>query len=133
LIGLDTNVVIRYLVQDDAKQSALATVFIERTLSTDNPGLLTHIVLCEIAWVLEGSYGLSSARIADIMERLFSAKQIALEDAQLAWQALRTLRERAVDFSDALIGAIARKCGCEHTVTFDKQAAKLGSFKLLPV
>jgi predicted nucleic-acid-binding protein len=131
LIGLDTNVVIRYLVQDDAKQAALATNFIERQLSADTPGVLTNIVLCEIVWVLEDSYALPRARIAEILQGLFSARQIALEDTQAAWQALRALQRQAIDFSDALIGLIGRGLGCAYTATFDKDAAKLEHFKLL--
>jgi predicted nucleic-acid-binding protein len=131
LIGLDTNVVIRYLVQDDAKQSARATLLIERELSQENPGLLTHIVLCELVWVLEDSYNLARVQVADILDRLFSAKQIVLEDARLAWQALRLCKHEVADFSDALIGLIAETLGCSRTVTFDKGAAKLTRFELL--
>lgn len=131
MIGLDTNVVIRYLVQDDAKQAAIATTLIERELSADNPGLLTNIVLCEIVWVLEDSYGLARARVGEILEALFTAKQIALENADLAWQALRKLRSDAIDFSDALIALMAEKLGCSHTVTFDRDAAKMAQFQLL--
>jgi predicted nucleic-acid-binding protein len=131
LIGLDSNVVIRYLVQDDIKQSARATTFMERELSAGEPGLLTHIVLCEIVWVLEDRYNLARAQIGEILEGLFSAKQIALEDAQLAWQALREFNRNAVDFSDALIGLVAEKLGCARSVTFDKNAAKLAQFALL--
>jgi len=130
LIGLDTNVVIRYLVRDDAKQSPCATEFIERELSKEQPGLLTHVVLCEIAWVLEESYGLASAKVAEIMEGLFTASQIVLQDAHICWQALR-LQKGGGDFGDALIGLVAVKLGCDRTVTFDKGAAKLEGFELL--
>jgi predicted nucleic-acid-binding protein len=131
LIGLDTNVVVRYLVQDDVKQSARATLLIERELSTDNPGLLTHIVLCELVWVLEDSYGLARAQVAEILERLFSARQIVLEDARLAWQALRQCKHEAADLSDALIGLVGETLGCTRSVTFDKGAARLTRFELL--
>jgi len=131
LIGLDSNVVIRYLVQDDAKQSARATTFMERELSADEPGLLTHVVLCEIVWVLEDCYALARAQISEVLEGLFTAKQIALEDAQLAWQALRQFDANTADFSDALIGLVAQQLGCPRTVTFDKNAAKLPQFALL--
>jgi predicted nucleic-acid-binding protein len=131
LIGLDTNVIIRYLVQDDAKQAALATDLIERQLSAETPGVLSNVVLCEIVWVLEDCYHLPRPRVSEILQGLFSARQIALEDTQRAWQALRALQRQAIDFSDALIGLIAQGLGCTHTVTFDKDAAKLEHFKLL--
>lgn len=131
MIGLDTNVVIRYLVQDDAKQASIATRLIEKTLSSDEPGFLAHITLCEIAWVLEDCYSQSQAQIATILQTLFMTKQIVAQEAELAWKALRAFQNRESDFSDALIALTGIKAGCTHTVTFDKAAAKLDGFKLL--
>jgi predicted nucleic-acid-binding protein len=131
LIGLDTNVVIRYLVQDDPKQASAAVRFIEKTLSVESPGFLSHIVLCEIVWVLEDCYSQSRAQIATILQTLFTARQIIVQETELAWKALRVLENRGGDFSDALIGLAGAAAGCTHTVTFDKEAAQLDGFVML--
>ena len=131
MIGLDTNVVVRYLVQDDALQSATATRLIERTLAPENPGLITIIVLCEIVWVLAESYGAGRERIATVLRGLLSARQIVVERADLAWRALRAWERSPADFSDALVGELVAASGGSKTLTFDKSAAKLPGFELL--
>ena len=131
MIGLDTNVLVRYLAQDDPKQSAVATRFIEHTLSADSPGFVSTIVLCEIAWVLAESYGADRKRIREIVEGLLATKQIVIEQADLVWKALRAWEGVPADFSDALIGQLAIAHGGEKTVTFDRTAAKLPGFELL--
>lgn len=130
MIGLDTNVVIRYLVQDDVRQASAATRLIEKTLSAEEPGFLSQITLCEIAWVLEECYAQSREQIGAILRSLFTAKQIVTQDVELAWKALRELN-RGFDFSDALIATTGTAAGCAHSFTFDKEAAKLEGFKLL--
>jgi predicted nucleic-acid-binding protein len=131
VIGLDTNVVIRYLVQDDAKQSAAATRLIERTLSTEHPGFVSLVALAEIGWVLEECYGADRARVASVVEGLLSSRQIAVEQSEVAWRALRAWKDSSADLSDALIGQAGLSAGCSKVVTFDKAASKLGGFELL--
>lgn len=131
MIGLDTNVVVRYLTQDDAKQAAAASRLFERTLSADNPGYVGLITLCEIAWVLAECYDADQGRIRSVIEGLLGSKQILVEDADLVWKALRSWEDSAADFSDALIGQTLTARGCEKIVTFDKSAAKLPGFELL--
>lgn len=131
MIGIDTNVIVRYLVQDDPVQSRLATRFVERSLSPDNPGFVTSITLCEIAWVLAECYGADRKRVRDIIEGLLVSKQILVERAELTWKALRAWDASAADFSDALIGQTVAAHGGEKTVTFDRAAAKLPEFELL--
>ena len=131
MIGLDTNVVIRYLVQDDPKQAALATKFIERSLSAENPGLVTLICLCEIVWVLAECYDADRKRIRAVIEGLLATKQIRVESADLVWKAVRAWDATAADFSDALIGEIVRASDGAKTVTFDRAAARLPTFELL--
>lgn len=84
MIALDTNVVIRYLAQDDARQSAAATRLIEKSLSTAKPGFISLIVLCEIAWVLADCYGADKARILAVIEGLLGSKQLVVESAEVA-------------------------------------------------
>ena len=131
MIGLDTNVVIRYLVQDDKKQSAAATRFIEKSLTTDVPGYINHITLCEIVWVLQRCYDVTKQQLRDIIEGLLTTKQFIVENVEVAWKALRAYDANRADFCDALIGQANIHSGCEHTVTFDKKAASLPGFDLL--
>ena len=131
MIGLDSNIVIRYLVQDDKKQSAAATRFIEKSLSTDVPGYINHITLCEIVWVLQRCYDVTEQQLRDIIEGLLTTKQLIVENVEVAWKALRAYDANSADFCDALIGQANVQSGCEHTVTFDKKAASLPGFDLL--
>jgi predicted nucleic-acid-binding protein len=131
VIGIDTNVLVRYLTQDDPKQSAVATRFIEGRLSTENPGFVSTITLCEIAWVLAESYAADRKRIREIVEGLLATKQLVIERSELVWKALRAWEGVPADFSDALIGQLAIAHGSEKTVTFDRTAAKLPGFELL--
>ena len=131
MIGLDTNVIVRYLVQDDPRQSAAATRCVERTISPENPGFIAGITLCEVVWVLAECYGADRARIKSVMEGLLTSKQLAVEAADLVWKALRAWDVSSADFSDALIGQIVVARGGEKTVTFDRAAAKLPGFELL--
>jgi predicted nucleic-acid-binding protein len=131
VIGIDTNVLVRYLAQDDPKQSAVATRFIESSLSAERPGFVSAVTLCEIVWVLAESYGADRKRIRDTVEGLLATKQLVIERAELVWKALRAWEGVAADFSDALIGQIALAHGSEKTVTFDRTAARLPGFELL--
>lgn len=131
MIGLDTNVVVRYVVQDEPRQAAVATRLFERTLSAESPGFVSLITLCEVCWVLEGAYKADRARIAAVLEGLLGSRQVQVESAEVAWKALRAWRGTSADFSDALIGEVATAAGAEYVATFDKAAAKLASFKLL--
>ena len=131
MTGLDTNVVVRYLAQDDPKQSAAAGKLFERVLTQDDPGFVSAIVLCEIAWVLAECYGAGRERIRAAIEGLLAAKQIAVEAPDTVRKALRAWGESGADFADALIGEVAATHGAARTVTFDRAAAKLPGFELL--
>ena len=131
MIGLDTNVVVRYLVQDDPKQAPIATRFIERSLSPENPGFISAITLCEIAWVLAECYAADRKRIREVVEKLLETKQIVVDEAEVVWKALRAWEGTSAEFSDALIGQMAISLGAQKTVTFDQAAAKLAGFELL--
>lgn len=131
MVGIDTNVLVRYLTQDDPKQSAVATLFIEERLSAENPGFVSAVTLCEIAWVLAMSYGADRKGIRKTVENLLATKQLVIERAELVWKALRASEGAPADFSDALIGQLAIAHGAAKTVTFDRSAAKLPGFELL--
>lgn len=126
MIGLDTNVVIRYLMLDEPQQSALATAFIEQHLSTENPGYISLIVLVEIAWVLRSCYGIDREKISRTFRALLETRQLWIERADLVVRASRRYSDNAADFSDALIVELARDQGCSETVSFDRKASSLG-------
>lgn len=131
MIALDTNVVVRYIAQDDARQSAAATRLMEKSLDAENPGFISLVTLCEVAWVLEDCYDASRDRIRQVVEGLLGTKQLQVESPELVWKALRAWQASTADLSDAIIGESGLAYGASKTVTFDKSAAKLPSFELL--
>lgn len=131
MIGLDTNVLVRYLVQDDPEQARKASSVIARHCTRESPGFINRIVLCELVWVLEDAYGYSKEAIAGVLEKVLRTNQFQIEDVQVAWTALRQYQKGKADFSDCLLVAVNRQAGCDRTVTFDRQAGKLAGFELL--
>lgn len=131
MVGLDTNVVVRYLAQDDPRQAAAATRVFEKVLAPDNPGFVSCIVLCELAWVLAECYGADAGRIRKALEGLLASRQLVVESPELVRRAIRAWAESGADFADALIGALAAHHGASGTLTFDRAAAKLPGFELL--
>jgi len=130
VIGLDTNVLIRHLVQDEAAQALLAGRFIAEC-SREDPGFINRIVLCETVWVLESAYGYSREDIAGVLERVIRTQQFQIENLQSAWTALRMYRSGGADFADCLLGQTNLEAGCSETVTLDTKAAKAGGLRLL--
>ena len=126
MIGLDTNVVIRYLTQDDARQAAKANKLIEQQLSPKSPGFITVITMVEIVWVLESCYRQNRDDISRVLYSLLTTKQLVVECADKVYLALRRYGNAKADLSDALIAIIAEQEGCERVVTFDKQAVNVG-------
>lgn len=124
MIGLDTNVLIRYLAQDDKAQSAIATKLIEQTLTASRPGFISVISLIEVVWVLEGCYGSTKDEIIHVVESLLRVKQLLVQDAEVVWQAVRLFRNGKADWADCLIERAGNAHGCDHTVSFDKAAIK---------
>jgi predicted nucleic-acid-binding protein len=131
MIGLDTNVLVRYFSQDDAKQSKKASQVIEKELSKECPGFISCIVMVELCWVLTRLYQLNKADLCVIINGLLNAQDIEIEHREEVWKACRAFEEEGLDFPDVLLACIHKKHGCIHTVTFDKQAAKSDLFRLL--
>jgi len=129
--GLDTNVLVRYVMQDDARQSARATRLIE-SFSGEEPGFVALVAVLELAWVLAGSYGLGRAQVAAALESLLRSKELVVDRADLVAQALNRFRDAGADFADALIERIAVAAGCPATMTFDAGAAKTAGMTLVP-
>ncbi len=124
MIGLDTNVLVRYITQDDARQAARAARVMEARCTTESPGWINAVVTCELVWVLEGAYGYSRATVARVLRQILGTAELLVESPQLVWVALRAYEKSGADFADYLIGAGNREAGCEATFTFDKRAAK---------
>jgi predicted nucleic-acid-binding protein len=122
MIGLDTNVVVRFAVQDDPKQSKAARAVFAR-LTAEEPGFISLLVLVELFWVLRRSYGLATEAIHEFLEHLMDAPELEVEDEESVTRALALAREGA-EFADALIGETARLYGCSEVVTFDRRAAR---------
>ena len=131
MIGLDTNVLVRHLVQDDPGQSRKATQLITKHCTRDDPGFINRIVLCELVWVLESAYGYPKDTIVVVLDKLLRTSQLKIEDVQAAWSALRIYQKGKADFADCLIGITNRIGGCERTVTFYQPASKLEGFQSL--
>jgi predicted nucleic-acid-binding protein len=132
MIGLDTNVLVRYLTQDDPEQSAQANAFIERELTAAHPGIVGHIVLCEVGWVLTRAYGYTREQVADALSALLCCREFRIESPDLAVLALLDYRTGAADFSDYLLGRTHQRLGATHTVTFDRKATASALFAPLP-
>jgi predicted nucleic-acid-binding protein len=123
MIGLDTNVLVRYMMQDDPKQSAKASRLIE-SLTPEIPGFVPLVALVELVWVLISCYDLTREQIAEALDALLRAKEIVLDRAEQVAQALRVFRASSADFADCLIERTAAAAGCDKTMTFDSGAAK---------
>lgn len=123
MIGLDTNVLVRYIMQDDAKQAQLAGELIEK-LTVDEPGFIPLVAVIELVWVLSSSFDLVRGQVVQALEALLQTKEIQVENAEVVWRALRLYRASAADFADCLIERSAAAAGCARTMSFDQGAVK---------
>ena len=131
MIGLGTNVVLRYLVQDDPVQSRRATEIITRRLSEHEPGFVSLVTILEVVWVLKSLYKRSRHQIANDVEMILAADTLEVQNEQQVYHAVVALRNGTGAFEDALIGSLGIWRGCSVTFTFDEKAAqKLHGFAL---
>ena len=131
MTGLDTNVLVRYVMQDDPRQSLRATRLIE-SLSAEDPGFVPVVVLVELVWVLSGSYDLDRTQVATVLATLLRSKELVVDRAELVTQALKRYSTEGADFADALIERLSAAAGCATTVTFDAGAVKSAAMTLVP-
>jgi predicted nucleic-acid-binding protein len=131
MTGLDANVLVRYVMQDDPRQTPRANRLIE-SLSADEPGFVPLVALVELVWVLSGSYGLARAQVATVLDTLLRSRELVLDRADLVTQALGRYANGGADFADALIERIAAGAGCATTFTFDAGAARSAGMALVP-
>ena len=130
MIGLDTNVLVRYVTQDDPIQSAKASDLIE-SLTTLSPGFVSLVSVVELVWVLQSCYQSAKSDVVVVFETLLRTRELTIEHAETLWQALRRFTASKADFADCLIERCAHAAGCEYTATFDLNAAKAAGMKRL--
>jgi predicted nucleic-acid-binding protein len=131
VIALDTNVLARYLVRDDPRQTAAATKLIESACTAASPGVVTLIVFCELVWVLERGYRYRRVEIARVVRQMLAADELQIERSELAWQALNLYEDGKADYADYLIGLCGREQKSEATFTFDTRTSGSDLFRLL--
>ncbi len=125
MIGLGTNVLLRYLANDDPRQSPIAVRFIERTLTLANPGFVSLVTLAELVWVLRTRFQATKAEVVTAIEHVLGDAHLKVQDEDAVWLALELYEELAVDLADALIASVGQQHGCTHTVSFDRAATRM--------
>ena len=131
MIGLDTNVLIRYLTQDDPVQSAKATEILERRLTLKNPGFVSVVAMVETVRVLDRAYAVTAQEIATAVERLLQVEVLTIENEQEVFSAMVALKQGRGSFAEALIAELGARAGCTRTLTFDQKALRLPSFEVV--
>ena len=128
MIGLDTNILVRYLTRDDEQQWQKAATVIQQ----NQPCFITNIVLCELVWVLRGAnYGFRKGEIISVLEAMLHSVTFEFENRSTVDQALQRYRQGKADFSDYLIGAVSQQVGCTETVSFDGKLKGERGFQFL--
>ena len=132
MIGLDTNVLVRYIVQDDPEQARAATRLIEGRCTEKSPGYVSVPVLVELVWVLTAAYRHEKPVVASVIRQILRTTEFLVEDGETAWAALREFEKGGADFADCLIAHRNHARGCTQTFTFDHGAAGSRHFSLVP-
>jgi predicted nucleic-acid-binding protein len=130
MIGLDTNVLVRYIMQDDPKQSLKATKIVE-SLEGVGSGYVTLVSMVELVWVLSASFELTRSQVAQALDGIIRTKQLQVESADQVIRALRVFKVGKSDFADCLIERSADSAGCEKTLTFDVNASRHAGMTLI--
>ena len=129
--ALDTNVLVRYIVQDDLSQLALAKRLINRAIAEGSTLLVPVTVVLELAWVLRASFAFGKDDVLMTLSSLFSAAELTFESERALEVALQLFRKGSADFADCLHVALATQAGALPLWTFDKGAAKVSGAQLL--
>jgi predicted nucleic-acid-binding protein len=125
VIGLDTNVLVRFLTHDDAVQTPVAVQLVN-SLTSDSPGFVSLVVLAELNWVLKALYSVEKSELELILENLLLNEALVVESSEIVWEALRKSKATAGGFTDCLIECSCNAAECLYTVTFDRKAATAG-------
>jgi len=129
MIGLDTNILVRYVTQDHSAQTAAAVKVID-SLTSESPGFLSLVVIVELVWVLQFSYRFRKPEVEQVLEGLLRSKELVLERAEVVALALRKFRNSRANFADCVIERCGHAAECQYVLTFDNDAASAG-MKLL--
>ncbi len=130
MVGIDTNLLVRYITQD-GKEAAAVTAYLETNCTAKMPGFISHIVLCELVWVLARAYKYDKAEIAAIVEKVLTVAEFEVQQPDLAWRALHQYRTESADFSDFLLAQVAREHDAIPVATLDKKASRSDDFVLV--
>jgi predicted nucleic-acid-binding protein len=131
VIGLDTNILVRYFIQDDKTEGQTANEVIEKQCSKENPGFIHDVVLCELVWVLDSRYQCPKDVISTILEKILTTAQFQVAHRNYVWEALQIFRKSKADFSDCLIGVKNSFSGCRRTLSFDKGLKDTNHFSVI--
>ena len=128
MLGIDTNVLVRFLVRDDEAQFERARKLIKREVSADRRVFVNHVVIMETEWVLRSRYAIPKTQVVEALSGLLDAADVQMEDEPTIEQAFFAWKDAAADFADCLIGAKNRRLGCQATASFDSKASRLLDF-----
>ena len=131
MIGLDTNILIRYIVQDDLRQAKRAAKLIESACTADDPGIINLIVVCEICWVLTSGYKYNRETVAAVIRNILISVELMVEESETVWKALLAFENGKAGLADYIIGSHNQTKHTTTTYTFDRKAAEHISFTLL--
>jgi len=131
MIGLDTNVLVRYFAEDDAAQCARAVRFIESRCTIQNPGCISTVTLVELVWMLNSGYGYAKSDVLNLLEAILETAVFHVQEVDCVRAAIERYRKGRADFSDYLIGELNSQDGAHPVYTFDKRLAKETGFTLL--
>jgi predicted nucleic-acid-binding protein len=129
--GIDTNILVRYLVRDDDKQAKIASACIRKIIASGEACFVNVIVLCELVWVLESAYGFRRREIAEVLEKILMTKQFEIESKEIVRLAVSDYRDGQADFADYIIGRTNHLRGCDVTFTFDRSLKIQSEFVVL--
>lgn len=131
--GLDTNVLLRFLLRDDLPQWQAADRYIREAVEAGETCYINNIVLCETVWVLLRSYKLSRNEVVEVLEQILRGMQFQFENRSAVQKAIQSMREGNGDFADYLLGHINVSAGCSETATFDAKLRGSDLFQNLDV
>lgn len=132
MIGLDTNVLVRYFTQDDPQQSARASRLIESRCRPESPGYVSLVTVCELVWVLSSGYGYGRTDITRLLRGILTTAALTVEESERVWNALRRYELGKAGFADYLIGYACREAGAAPVYTFDRHAVTDELFAPVP-
>lgn len=136
MIGLDTNILLRFLSDDDIDQRDRARAFLAENCTAGRPGYVNLVVLAELVWVLDRSYNYPTAAVARTVLQLIEAEELIVQQADVVRQAClsylaRPAEAAQVGLADQILHALNRAAGCAATATMDRRFAREPGVQLI--